>query len=263
MGLVSSAAPAPGGRKRGWVTSDSTMEILGSSLRCLPRELLREIVSYLLFSDCPPTHSPLPSTILNWAPQTSFKNRASFLDNLIGSSVYLVHRRQSILQQQLSGPIARSPFLIVWATVHRVHHALSHTYFGLIFPSVEFNGTSLCFGPAQDSKTLDMPRQDCSLVFYDLDVAQQNMSQLLQPDIDHSICRIRSLNIASSHNKKHTNQNNQNNHNEVGNEGPSLFPVLVARIPQLIQDDDTTPFHERVFTIDLFAPANHHLWPWN
>lgn len=239
-----------------WVTSSATFDSLQTCLVSFPKELVKEIVSFLVFSGSPPTFAPLPPSIRSCAKDDSAEpGTQQFLDNLLGSSVYLIYNRFSRVQQQLSGPIARSPFLIVWSTTH---YELRHTYFGLVFPSISFDvgAMSLAFGQAQDHKTLELPRRDCSLVFYDLDVAQQNptrLSQLPQPDVDYTICRIKTLNLASHHNRNYRRQKSTNN----------LYPVLVVRIPQLLRDTSSKPFYEKIFPVDLFAPASHPIWPWN
>lgn len=242
-----------------WVTVGSSLEAMWEPLGCLPKELIREIASYLVYAKSPPTMSPLPRRILNAVPYRLVSDveegSQEFVENLVGSSIYLVHDRKSPIQQKVSGPVARSPFVIVWAAVHQ-----QQTYFGVVFPSVVFNSDrmSLVFGPAQDLATLELPRTDCSLVFYDLDVAQQNpphLSKLQQPDVDYTICRIRSLNLAT-------------NHNRSGKrkiiDGYPIYPVLVVRISGLVtKKGRETPFYERMFPADLFAPADHPLWPWN
>lgn len=260
-------------------------------MRCMPPELVRLIIQYVFIR--PPFAAPLPPRMLNRAPPPENQNPNLILDRdrdrdfgrdrdrkqhngeeddgrfvggLVGSCVYLVHERGDATQERVCGPIARSPFIVVWAAV-----VSNNTYFGVIFPSVEFNANnlSLAFGKPQDLKSLDMPRCDCSLVFYDLDITQRRPDHIAstpQPDVDFSICRINALNLAKAHRRLIKNGSPSD---------PSLtqtYPVLILRIPAKITDADPNPhflaqtkppFYDRVFPVDLFAPAQHPLWPWN
>jgi hypothetical protein len=259
----------------------SLWDASGGPLRQLPRELVWLVVMYLRLR--PPSRCLLPSRMLTEAPSlrcSSFEwlsntpeGRLFFVESLVGSSVFVMCDRISshqgyggpIVHEEFAGPIACSPFLVVWATIYE-----HHTYFGMVFPSIVYDTKcmSLAFGPDQDTRNLGLPRQDCSIVFYDLRVADRPSQQLPvstvmrgSSDVRHSISRIRSLNLSRGRQFIQCNQ-------DEGEPTKPLslghqYSVFVVRIPGLLLDGDfSCPFHHRPHRVDLFAHADHPTWPW-
>jgi hypothetical protein len=235
-------------RDNQWMT-DGRMELSlwdakNGPLRAFPVVLVKIVVSYIPIR--PPFECSLPPKILIRPPAHSKKQ--NFADKLIGSSVYLLRNERSTL--------FRMPFLIVWSTV-----AQGDTFFGLILPSLQFNNAqmSLTFGSANDLTALGMPCSDCLMVFYDLDVAQRppypaSLVDKPNANLAYSICKINSLNLARTHNRRR----------RVHGTSALLYPVIVAKLAnKSLSPFGVPPFHQQIHPICLLAPAHHILWPWN
>lgn len=224
-----------------WLTDQRLLDAVKRHLQTLPKELIVMIVGY--FSYTPPTVACLPRRIRTRPPSkwgSAAAGGTDRLSTLIGSAVYLISRDSSDLS------MSQSPLLVVW-----LKSVGMHTYLGLIFPKMEFNSgrMSLSFGAAYDVEKLGLPRADCSLVFYDLDVAQKPAV-----DVRYSICKINSLNLARHHN--HYQQHHKRK--------LQSYPVMVAKLCTAlsISAECWPPFHQQIHSVSMLALSPHHSWPW-
>jgi hypothetical protein len=164
-----------------------------------------------------------------------------WLSTLIGSSVYLLHRRRGPGGRSGVVPVVRSPLLVVWSIIHN-----KSTYLGLVWPTVKYDkdSQSLVFGPPQ---VADVPITGCCLVFYDIDIAKGTHQA---PNLDDTICRLQANNLANSLKRLKTRQETK-------------YPVWCAQINRILRPSNHTPFQKCVHTISLIAPVSHPSWPWN